>query len=106
MTLLLGIALRIAKMLAQAASVVVIVFFLTRVVPGDVVDLLSVQGDLTATQQDTMRRDLGLDRPVTAQFVDWASGALKGDFGRSLRFNRPVADMLLRRCRRRSLSRC
>jgi peptide/nickel transport system permease protein len=94
-TRLLGVALRVAKMLAQAASVVVIVFFLTRVVPGDVVDLLSVQGDLTAAQQDTMRRELGLDRPVATQFVDWASRAVEGDFGRSLRFNRPVADMLL-----------
>ena len=91
---ILTIALRLGRMLGQAAGVVVVIFFLTRVVPGDVVDLLAVQGDLTAGQQEAMRHDLGLDRPALTQFVDWASRALRGDFGRSIRFNRPVGDML------------
>jgi len=93
-TVILDIGLRVARMLAQAAGVVVLVFFLTRVVPGDVVDVMSAQGDLTAAQEADMRRQLGLDRPVVTQFADWASAAARGDFGRSLRFGRPVADML------------
>ena len=91
---MLDIGLRVARMLAQAAGVVVLVFFLTRVVPGDVVDVMSAQGDLTAAQEADMRRQLGLDRPVVTQFADWASAAGRGDLGRSLRFGRPVADML------------
>jgi peptide/nickel transport system permease protein len=93
-TVLLDIGMRLAKMLAQAVGVVVLVFFLTRVVPGDVVDVMSAQGDLTAAQEADMRRQLGLDRPVVTQFADWASAAVRGDFGRSIRFGRPVADML------------
>jgi peptide/nickel transport system permease protein len=91
---ILSIALHLGRMLGQAAGVVVVIFFLTRVVPGDVVDLMSVQGDLTASQQQAMRHDLGLDRPAVTQLVDWASRALRGDLGRSIRFNRPVTDMI------------
>lgn len=89
-----GLGFRLGKMLLQAAGIVVLVFLLARVVPGDVVDLKSVEGDLSAAQQQAMRTELGLDRPLAAQFLDWAGRAVRGDFGESLRFQRPVADML------------
>lgn len=70
------------------------VFLLVRVVPGDVVDFLGVQGDLDAAGQAKLRDELGLDRPVAVQFLDWARQALVGDFGRSLRYREPVSDMM------------
>ncbi|MDF2999012.1 MAG: transporter permease [Xanthobacteraceae bacterium] len=84
----------LARMLAQAAGIVVIVFLLARVIPGDVVDVKAIEGDLTASQQEAMRRDLGLDKPILVQFGEWSMRALQGDFGESIRFGRPVSDML------------
>lgn len=95
MSRLLPIAVRILQGLAQAVGMVMLTFFLCRVVPGDVVDLMSLEGGFTPSQADAMREELGLDRSLPLQLLDWVGGALQGDFGTSLRFNRPVADMLL-----------
>ncbi|PTM40068.1 ABC transporter permease [Bosea sp. 124] len=80
--------------LAQAAFIVMLTFFLCRVMPGDVVDVLGLEGGLTAEQQAEMRHGLGLDRPLPLQFANWVGQALSGDFGRSIRFDRPVGEML------------
>lgn len=85
----------IGRGIAQAIGIVALIFLLCRVVPGDVVDVLGLEGGLTAEQAAAMRSELGLDKPVIAQFLDWVSAALHGDFGTSLRFNTPVSDMLL-----------
>jgi peptide/nickel transport system permease protein len=86
---------RLGKTLAQALTIIVLVFFLTRVVPGDAVDVLNAEGNLTEAQAESLRGELGLDRPVHLQFVDWAGAALHGDFGTSLRFQQPVSHMLM-----------
>lgn len=88
-----------AVLLRHAGFVVLIaacIFVLVRVVPGDVVDFLGVQGDLDAAGQAKLREELGLDRPLVLQFLDWGARALSGDFGRSLRFREPVLDMMSR----------
>jgi peptide/nickel transport system permease protein len=89
------ISFKLIKTLAQALTVIVLVFVLTRVVPGDAVDALNVEGTMTATQEAALRAEMGLDRPVALQFIDWAMGTLRGDFGTSLRFQQPVSSMLL-----------
>lgn len=91
---LVPIGLGLGRMLVQVVAIVVCVFFLARVVPGDIVDVKAAEGDLTASQQEAMRREFGLDRPLAVQFVEWAGHALRGDFGESLRFGRPVAAMV------------
>jgi peptide/nickel transport system permease protein len=88
------IGFHLAKALGQALGIVVLVFFLARIVPGDTVDVLAAQGDLTESQQQVMRHELGLDQSAAQQFVDWAVAAVHGDFGESICFKRPVADML------------
>lgn len=85
----------IGKGIAQAVGIVMVIFVLCRVVPGDVVDLMGVEGDLTAEQAETMRQEMGLDRSIAQQFGDWVAAGVHGDFGKSLRFDAPVSDMLL-----------
>lgn len=80
--------------IVQAACIIALTFFLCRVMPGDVVDVLGLEGGLTADQQAEMRRALGLDQPLLTQFFAWVSHALSGDFGQSLRFDQPVSSML------------
>jgi len=79
-------------------GVALIVFFLMRAVPGDVVtNLVGLQGNVSQERLAELRRMFGLDLPVHVQFGQWASAAVRGDLGTSLRTGRPVAlDLALR----------
>ena len=48
-------------------------------------------------QIQQIRQELGLDRPIVAQYLDWVAGAVRGDFGQSYLQRRPVADILKER---------
>jgi peptide/nickel transport system permease protein len=67
-----------------------VVFILIRVVPGDPVRLM-VGFDVDQATVEGMRRQLGLDRPLPVQYVDYIATIIQGDFGRSLRSNREVS---------------
>lgn len=89
-----GLFLSLLRMAAQAVGIVLIVFVLCRIAPGDAVDRMALEGGLTAAQEAALRAEMGLDRPMFVDLALWAGDALRGDFGTSLRYNRPVADML------------
>ena len=91
---LLGIGLDIARAAGIALGIVVASFFLIRIVPGDVVDVLGIQGDMTYQQQSQLREELGLTYSWTEQFRLWAGMMLQGDFGVSSRFTVPVMDLI------------
>ncbi len=59
------------------------IFLLLRLIPGDPASLVA-GSDATPEQVQAVRRDLGLDRPLPVQYVEWLSRILRGDFGRSL----------------------
>jgi peptide/nickel transport system permease protein len=71
-----------------AASVVI--FVATEILPGDVAQAVLGQ---TATPQavENIRKQLNLDRPAYARYVEWLGGAVRGDFGISLANRRPIA---------------
>jgi peptide/nickel transport system permease protein len=80
-----------------AASVVVLLlvslgtFMMVHLVPGDPVRaLLGEGGQTSADDIEEIRHQLGLDRPLPVQYVDYVSRAVRGDFGESIRTNRPV----------------
>jgi peptide/nickel transport system permease protein len=77
-------------------GVVVLVFALARVIPGD--PCVATYGE-KATQEvcDAFNHRWGLDLPIYQQFVVYLGGLLTGDLGMSLKFGRPVADVLLER---------
>jgi peptide/nickel transport system permease protein len=65
---------------------------LTRLAPGDfAVDSLGIA---KAETIEDMRARYGLDRPLAEQYRSWIGGALRMDFGRSLAYDRPVADLI------------
>lgn len=88
------VATELGRLLATVLGITIVVFFLVRTVPGDVVDVLSLNGDFTYSQQAALRTDLGLDRSWGTQFVRWCDMAVHGDLGVSVRFHRPVTQML------------
>jgi ABC-type dipeptide/oligopeptide/nickel transport system permease component len=77
-------------------GVATLVFALIHLVPGDPAQAMLGEG---ATQQDVeaLRKNLGLDRPLTAQYESFLGGLARGDLGRSFRFGTPVADEIRRR---------
>lgn len=88
------LAAPVLRQLLTAAAIGVLVFLLMRVIPGDVVDVLGIEGDLTEAEQEALRAELGLDAGWGVQFQRWVGGAVVGDLGLSLRYNRPVAEMI------------
>ncbi|MBG0789768.1 MAG: ABC transporter permease [Desulfovibrionaceae bacterium] len=94
MQLLTAILLSALRTAGLVVSITVLVFFLVRVIPGDVVDLLSAEGGLDAAMQEEMRQELGLQQSRPAQLGNWAANAVHGDFGDSLRFHKPVGGMV------------
>jgi peptide/nickel transport system permease protein len=85
----------VLRRLLVVAGIVVAVFALVRLVPGDVVDVLAAEGDIPIYEMEEMRAEFGLDRPVWDQFGAWLAAAAAGDLGESHRFRRPVADLVL-----------
>jgi len=79
-----------------------LIFLLLRVVPGDIAEILVYQtgSESSAVQEkqiQQIRAELGLDRPVTVQYLSWLSGAIRWDFGYSYTQRRPVTEILRER---------
>ena len=77
------------------AGIAIAVFLLIRIVPGDVVDSMALEGSLDDEAITALRAELGLDAGTLTQFRIWVSRALVGDFGNSLRFDRPASELIL-----------
>ncbi len=72
----------------------VIVFFASHVLPGNVGRaMLGPFADARAVEQ--LNHELGTDRPLLAQYVDWLSGFVVGDMGDSFAMRRPVAPFVM-----------
>jgi len=63
--------------------------------PGDPLDVAcSANPYCTPENLEQMKANLGLDRPVYVRYLDWVGSLLKGDFGYSRTYNRPVLEIL------------
>lgn len=86
------------------------IFIIMRLVPGDVALLMLLgpdgQGSVDPVRYDALREDMGLNKPVFvdiqnpsrgSQYADWVWGALRGDWGDSIRTGTPVMKEILSR---------
>lgn len=88
---------RLALAVPTLFLVSVIVFALMRLMPGDVATRM-VEGHGYARTLETLRQDLGLDRPIHVQYLEWMGNILlRGDFGRSYWTRQPILDEFLLR---------
>lgn len=69
---------------------------LIRFAPGDPVHA-ALGLDYDPQQAQELRRQWGLDQPITAQYVRWMGRALRGDLGRSVVLGEAIADLVARR---------
>ena len=76
-----------------------IVFLAIRFVPGDPAELLLSQGGVSPDPAAVaaLHQQLGLDRPLGAQYVEGFRNLLQGNFGQSLQDGSPVVDEIVRR---------
>lgn len=75
-------------------GVVLFVFFALRVLPGDVIQALTSEGGFLSEEQlQTLKKEMGLDKPLYVQFGMWWSGVARGDFGQSLYHKRPTLQL-------------
>jgi peptide/nickel transport system permease protein len=95
MSMLLPAGLGLLRQALLLAGIVTAVFLLIRIVPGDVVDAMALEGSLDDEAVAALRAELGLDSGALVQLRIWAGRALAGDFGNSLRFDRPVTELIL-----------
>jgi len=74
-----------------------LIFVVTRMVPGSPVWALVGQQSVDAARIDEVTHLLGLDRPILEQYFEWLPRVLTGDFGQSIFFGRPVAEIIAER---------
>ncbi|RAY16577.1 ABC transporter permease [Actinomadura craniellae] len=90
---------RLAVAVPLLFAVSVVVFLLGAASPFDPVYQYYGTRIFTAAEADVARtrEQLGLDEPIWRQYLDWAHGALTGDWGMSRSFGQPVADVVAER---------
>jgi len=91
------IVTRVLLTIPMVFILMTVIFFVMRVIPGDpVTSELGPRGGAEARER--MTRELGLDQPITVQYVRYISGIARLDLGTSLIYgNRPVTDELSER---------
>ena len=93
-------ARRILALIPTMLFASLIVFLIIRMVPGDVIDLMMSQNDISAdaASRDELRKALGMDASLPVQYLNWMGNiVLHGDLGRSLWQNEPVGRLILSR---------
>ena len=86
-------------MLPTLFVVSVLTFVIIQLPPGDFLTTLSIQASATGSSMDegameVLRRQYGLDQPMYIQYLSWISGFPRGDFGYSIEWKTPVADLI------------
>ena len=87
---------RLASAAVVIFGVLVLVFMLIHLVPGDPVEVMLGESARPA-DREALRASLGLDRPLWSQFGQYLGNVLRFDLGISLHSQRPIADILLER---------
>ena len=88
---------RLLAFIPTVLVAVTLIFILTRLVPGNPVWALLGHQSVSAEQVDAMARELGLDRPILIQYLNWLPKVLSGNFGQSIFFEKPVAVVIAER---------
>ncbi|WP_011579414.1 MULTISPECIES: ABC transporter permease subunit [Chelativorans] len=86
---------RLAVLIPTFLGVSIIAFAFIRVLPGDPVMLMSGERVMSPERHAALTRELGFDRPIWIQYLDYIGGVVQGDFGSSIVTKRPVMDDFL-----------
>src|ERR1700742_4489889 len=89
---------RLALMVVTLIGISIVIFFLLRIVPGNIVDILfNAAGYVDPSDKANIERELGLDQPLALQYLHWIWGLLHGDLGYSYVSEKPALQEILPR---------
>ena len=84
---------RVVWFVPTLLGLLVVTFVISHVIPADPVALIAGE-TATPAQVDALRKQLGYDRPLPVQFVEYIGRLVRGDMGTSLYTTRPIAEDL------------
>jgi peptide/nickel transport system permease protein len=87
---------KLFAMLATVFLVSMITFITFEIIPGDPV-LARLGVDADEAQIRALSEELGLDEPLYKRFFGWITGLFTGDLGQSIRYSRPVSELIFDR---------
>lgn len=88
---------RVLQLVPVLLGVTVIVFLMITLTPGDPVEIMLGDMKSSPEQAESLRRDMGLDRPPLQRFFLFVGNAVQGNFGLSFFHRRPVASVIAER---------
>ena len=87
---------RILSSIPVVVGVLIVTFALARAIPGD--PCTAILGEkATPKVCEQFFKDKGLDKSIPVQFGVYVRDILRGDFGESIRFKRPITQILIER---------
>ena len=81
---------RLAVLIPTFIGVSIIAFSFIRLLPGDPVMLMSGERVMSQERYEQIQHELGYDRNIVVQYLDYLGGILQGDFGSSLVTKQPI----------------
>ena len=87
---------RILSSIPVLFGILFVTFAIARLIPGDPCRAILGEKATDAVCEEFLHRH-GLDRPIHIQFLTYVGEVAQGDFGESLRFNKPVTDLIIER---------
>ena len=89
---------RFFLMLLTLFGISVLIFTMLRLVPGNIADIVfNAAGMIDVAEKAKLEKELGLDRSIPVQYVEWVSGLARGDLGYSYVSEKPAIDEILPR---------
>lgn len=88
------VARRAAGAMLSLFALMAVSFFLFRILPGDPVRAMAAETPIGAEQQEALRRQYGLDKPLYEQFLDYCWDLLWLDLGTSYQRKVPVTEII------------
>jgi peptide/nickel transport system permease protein len=89
------IAQRLGIGLVTLFGMSVVIFLLLRLAPGNIVDILfSTGGYVNPAERAAIERELGLDKPLWAQYGEWMGQLAVGNLGKSYRYDLPAWEII------------
>ena len=87
---------KLVELLITLLLVSIMTFAAFSIIPGDTASVI-LGPNATPAQVESLRHEMGLDRPLYVQYFSWMAGAFTGDLGKSASFNVSVSSLIAQR---------
>lgn len=84
---------KIAALIITLLVISLFTFLAFQIIPGDSA-VTALGTDATKESIEALRKEMGLDANIAVQYGKWISGVVKGDFGTSMQYKMPVAQLI------------